>query len=77
MTKSDDLGDRMKGYELAEAGRKLMPRLPVIARLSGTEDYHKWRSDAFKAGVRMGCGLSLVLFGALVCLALGLVSILR
>ncbi len=31
----DDLGDRMKVYELAEAGRRLMPLLPVLARLDG------------------------------------------
>lgn len=31
----DDLGDRMKGYEMAEAGRRLMPLLPVLARLDG------------------------------------------
>lgn len=29
------LGDRMKAYEMAEAGRKLMPLLPVVARLDG------------------------------------------
>jgi tRNA(His) 5'-end guanylyltransferase len=32
---NDDLGDRMKVYEMAEAGRKLMPLLPVLARLDG------------------------------------------
>lgn len=32
---SDDFGDRMKMYEMAEAGRKLMPLLPVIARIDG------------------------------------------
>lgn len=31
----DEMGDRMKEYELAEAGRKLMPLLPAIARLDG------------------------------------------
>lgn len=31
----DPLGDRMKAYEMAEAGRHLMPRLPVLARLDG------------------------------------------
>ena len=31
----DDLGNRMKRYEQAEAGRQLMPGLPVIARLDG------------------------------------------
>lgn len=32
---NDDLGDRMKGYENAEAGRRLMPLLPVLARIDG------------------------------------------
>ncbi|RYE87668.1 MAG: hypothetical protein EOO75_14180 [Myxococcales bacterium] len=31
----DDLGDRMKGYERAEAGRHFIPRLPVVIRLDG------------------------------------------
>jgi tRNA(His) 5'-end guanylyltransferase len=31
----DDLGDRMKQYEQAEAGRRLMPLLPVMARIDG------------------------------------------
>lgn len=31
----DDLGDRMKLYESAEAGRRLMPLLPVMARIDG------------------------------------------
>lgn len=31
----DDFGDRMKKYEMMEAGRKLMPRLPIIVRLDG------------------------------------------
>lgn len=31
----DDLGDRMKMYEHAEAGRRLMPLLPVLARIDG------------------------------------------
>jgi tRNA(His) guanylyltransferase len=31
----NDLGDRMKGYEMAEAGRKLMPMLPALARIDG------------------------------------------
>lgn len=31
----DDLGDRMKSYEAAEAQRHLMPRLPVCARIDG------------------------------------------
>lgn len=32
---TDALGDRMKGYEAAEAGRRLMPLLPVLARIDG------------------------------------------
>lgn len=31
----DDLGDRMKLYEKAEAGRRFMPLLPVMARIDG------------------------------------------
>ena len=31
----DDLGDRMKLYESAEAGRRFMPLLPVLARIDG------------------------------------------
>lgn len=31
----DALGDRMKGYESAEAGRRLMPLVPVMARIDG------------------------------------------
>jgi len=31
----DALGDRMKRYEAAEAGRRLMPLLPVLARIDG------------------------------------------
>jgi tRNA(His) guanylyltransferase len=30
----DALGDRMKGYESAEAGRRLMPLVPVMARIA-------------------------------------------
>src|ERR1700678_949770 len=32
---NDDLGGRMKRYEAAEAGRRLMPLLPALARLDG------------------------------------------
>ncbi len=31
----DDLGNRMKAYEMAEAGHRLMPRLPICARIDG------------------------------------------
>ena len=33
--KNDSFGDRMKLYEMGEAGRKLMPLLPVMVRLDG------------------------------------------
>jgi tRNA(His) 5'-end guanylyltransferase len=33
--KNDEFGNRMKLYEGAEAGRKLMPLLPAVARLDG------------------------------------------
>lgn len=32
---SDEFGDRMKRYEQEEAGRRLMPLLPVVIRLDG------------------------------------------
>lgn len=32
---TDDLGDRMKLYEGIEAGRRLMPLLPILARIDG------------------------------------------
>jgi tRNA(His) 5'-end guanylyltransferase len=32
---ADDLGDRMKELELSEAGRKLLPQLPICARIDG------------------------------------------
>jgi tRNA(His) 5'-end guanylyltransferase len=31
----DELGNRMKAYEMAEAGHRLMPRLPICARIDG------------------------------------------
>lgn len=34
-TMEDALGDRMKMYESAEAGRRFMPLLPIIARVDG------------------------------------------
>jgi tRNA(His) 5'-end guanylyltransferase len=37
----DSLGDRMKFYEQAEAGRKFMPLLPVCARIDG-KTFHSW-----------------------------------
>jgi len=35
MSKNDSLGDRMKAYENQTCGIKMMPRIPVIARLDG------------------------------------------
>ena len=32
---SDDLGDRMKAYEVVETGRRLDPHLPIYARIDG------------------------------------------
>lgn len=32
---NQEFGDRMKQYEMAEAGRKLMPLLPALARIDG------------------------------------------
>src|SRR5262245_53206698 len=32
---TDSLGDRMKQYEAAEAGRRLMPLVPALVRLDG------------------------------------------
>lgn len=40
----DDFGDRMKLYEQAEAGRHLLPLVPVIARLDG-KSFHTWTAD--------------------------------
>ena len=37
----DNFGDRMKLYEQAEAGRRLMPLLPALARLDG-KAFHKF-----------------------------------
>lgn len=31
----DDLGDRLKAYELQETGRKLIPGVPIYARIDG------------------------------------------
>jgi tRNA(His) guanylyltransferase len=43
---SDDLGDRMKEYERAEAGRRLMARLPICVRIDGK------RFSRFTEGLR-------------------------
>jgi len=36
-----DLGDRMKQYEKAEAGRRFLPLLPICARIDG-RSFSKW-----------------------------------
>ena len=43
----DALGDRMKIYEMAEAGRRFMPLLPILARIDGR---------AFSSFTRSGVG---------------------
>lgn len=49
----DDLGDRMKLLEMAEAGRKAMPGLPVMARLDGRafHAYTRGMQRPFDAGM--------------------------
>jgi tRNA(His) guanylyltransferase len=37
----DEFGDRMKEYEMMEAGRRFLPLLPVVARLDG-KNFSKW-----------------------------------
>ena len=32
---NDSLGDRMKFYEMEQAGRRLLPLIPAIARIDG------------------------------------------
>lgn len=41
---SDELGDRMKLYEMAEAGRRFMPLLPILARVDGRA-FHSFTYD--------------------------------
>ncbi len=41
MKHTDEFGDRMKMYEGAEAKRKLMPLLPIVARIDGRA-FHKF-----------------------------------
>lgn len=41
---TDALGDRMKSYEVAEAGRRFMPMVPVIARIDG-KCFSAWTKD--------------------------------
>jgi tRNA(His) 5'-end guanylyltransferase len=41
MTDKTALGDRMKGYERVEASRRLLPLLPICARIDGKR-FSKW-----------------------------------
>lgn len=41
MTDKTAIGDRMKGYERVEAGRRFMPLVPVCARIDG-KGFSKW-----------------------------------
>lgn len=40
----DDLGDRLKAYELQETGRKLIPGVPIYARIDG-RSFSKFTRD--------------------------------
>lgn len=42
--KEDDFGDRMKLYENQEAGKRLIPLLPIVARLDG-KGFHNFTKD--------------------------------
>lgn len=54
--KNDDFGNRMKSYEVIEAGRKFIPLLPIYARIDGrcfskftsgmNRPYDEWMSSA-------------------------------
>lgn len=62
---SDDLGDRMKLYEGAEAGRRLMPLLPVLARIDGRSFHSFTRGmarpfDATFSGAMLDTTIALV-----------------
>jgi tRNA(His) guanylyltransferase len=39
-----DLGDRIKSYENLEAGRRLLPLLPIVARMDG-RNFHTFTKD--------------------------------
>ena len=41
---NDGLGDRCKGYEMAEAGRRAMRGIPLVARLDGRA-FHTFTRD--------------------------------
>ena len=47
MDKKDSLGDRMKEYEMAEAGRKAMIGIPLLVRLDG-KGFHKYTKGMSK-----------------------------
>ena len=51
-----DLGDRMKLYEQAEAGRKSMPLLPLCVRLDG-RSFHSWTKDFARPHDELFCQL--------------------
>lgn len=53
---SDELGDRMKLYEMAEAGRRFMPLLPIMARVDGRA-FHSFTHDMVRPydSVMTGC----------------------
>lgn len=62
---SDALGDRMKLYEGIEAGRRLMPLLPVLARIDGRAFHSFTRGmarpfDARFAGAMVATTIALV-----------------
>jgi tRNA(His) guanylyltransferase len=53
----DALGDRLKGLEMAEAGRAAMPGLPIIARLDGRAFHTFTRGLNRPFDVRMGLAM--------------------
>jgi tRNA(His) guanylyltransferase len=54
---TDDLGDRCKSYEFAEAGRRAMRGLPLLARLDGRA-FHTFTRD-FKRPYEHGMSVSM------------------
>lgn len=51
-----EIGDRMKMYEQAEAGRKAMPLLPLCIRLDG-RSFHNWTKGLRRPHDEVFCGL--------------------
>lgn len=51
-----ELGDRMKMYEMAEAGRKATPLLPLCVRLDG-RSFHSWTKDLERPHDEVFCAL--------------------